>query len=324
MNLIWNIEKPMQYNTFDSYIDLEKQRLIQYLTPAMTPLAQELVDYWLDKNQLNQVLWRVFSCPSALKQCQYLYLVDNSGSQISSNISPNQMDDSAYGQDLTQRPYLQTIPEQQDLWLSEMYVSKIDGKSCISAVQRIYNPQNIVLGYLIADFSLLSLPANASALADRRIWLQAKGDPAIRSTLFQQSRIQSLLDDNIDNTINIIDELMQQRGVFQAKIHFSSARITLWLYDDPYRYRVHLYREIQQACMAYPPRAYPVEAVVALEQIKTVFQNFKRLRFMDDTVYLRAGSLNLINGMISLNFSCDGTHYLPLEDFLRRPDFYLS
>jgi hypothetical protein len=32
---------------------------------------------------------------------------------------------------------------------------------------------------------------------------------------------------------------------------------------------------------------------------------------------LRAGSLNLINGMVGLNFSCDGSHSLSARDFLK-------
>jgi len=49
-----------------------------------------------------------------------------------------------------------------------------------------------------------------------------------------------------------------------------------------------------------------------------VFKQFTALRFADDTVYLRSGSLNLVNGFIGLNFSCDGTHYLTFDDFLSR------
>jgi hypothetical protein len=39
---------------------------------------------------------------------------------------------------------------------------------------------------------------------------------------------------------------------------------------------------------------------------------------MDDTFYLRAASLNLLNGMVSLTFSCDGTHYMPYDEFLAK------
>ncbi|MDH3527334.1 MAG: hypothetical protein OEN52_10570 [Gammaproteobacteria bacterium] len=37
---------------------------------------------------------------------------------------------------------------------------------------------------------------------------------------------------------------------------------------------------------------------------------FKVLRRSDKAVYLRSGSLNIINGIVGLNFSCDGSYYL--------------
>ena len=49
-----------------------------------------------------------------------------------------------------------------------------------------------------------------------------------------------------------------------------------------------------------------------------VGQRFALLRTTDDTFYLRSGSLNLINGMVGLTFSCDGSHYLPADEFLAK------
>jgi len=49
-----------------------------------------------------------------------------------------------------------------------------------------------------------------------------------------------------------------------------------------------------------------------------VFRQFKALRFADDTIYLRSGSLNVMNGMIGLTFSCDGSHYMPVAEFLNK------
>jgi hypothetical protein len=40
------------------------------------------------------------------------------------------------------------------------------------------------------------------------------------------------------------------------------------------------------------------------------------LRNADETVYLRSASLNIVNGMVGLTFSCDGSHYLHYTDFL--------
>jgi len=44
--------------------------------------------------------------------------------------------------------------------------------------------------------------------------------------------------------------------------------------------------------------------------------DLRELRFMDENIYLRAGSLNIFNGMVGLNFSCDGSHYMHWSEFL--------
>jgi hypothetical protein len=44
---------------------------------------------------------------------------------------------------------------------------------------------------------------------------------------------------------------------------------------------------------------------------------------MDENIDLRSGSLNIYNGIVGLNFSCDGSHYMPsrsLEIEHRAPD----
>jgi hypothetical protein len=58
--------------------------------------------------------------------------------------------------------------------------------------------------------------------------------------------------------------------------------------------------------------------VIPLEKVGEVFRTFRELRFMDETIYLRAGSLNIFNGMVGLNFSCDGSHYMPWDEFLEK------
>ncbi|MGD2076215.1 MAG: hypothetical protein PVG38_15040 [Gammaproteobacteria bacterium] len=55
-----------------------------------------------------------------------------------------------------------------------------------------------------------------------------------------------------------------------------------------------------------------------VDKITPIFAMLRELRFSDETIYLRAGSLNLCNGMVSLNFSCDGSHYIPYDEFLRK------
>ena len=217
------------------------------------------------------------------------------------------------------RPYLRAASA-ANMLLSQVYVSRLTGMPCISAVQCIqHGPRT--LGYLAADFSLSDLSLSGDAAMQPRAWLQIKGDPAIRQGLFNQCRAESDMDRSIDSVLDIVDMLMRERGIFHAKLHFSSSRATLWLYSDPHRYRVLSVDELLTAtpCPTCPSTHYPLDAVVEPQRIREILELFRTLRFSDEQFYLRSGSLNLINGLVGLNFSCDGSHYLPADEFLASP-----
>jgi len=150
--------------------------------------------------------------------------------------------------------------------------------------------------------------------------LQVKGDPAIRSGLFSQQRVESAMDAKIDDVLSLVEELILFQGVFHAKLHFSSSRATLWLVDNPYSYQILNFAELNDPdiCLAYRRQEYFERAIVEPEKIGEIFQQFKALRFADETIYLRAASLNVVNGMVGLNFSCDGSHYMHYEEFLEK------
>ncbi len=152
-------------------------------------------------------------------------------------------------------------------------------------------------------------------------WKQYRGDPAIRGGMFEQSRVRSAMDDQFNETFAQIERLMTQHGVFHAKLHFSSSRATLWLYNDPHRYRVLSLEELLTAtpCHDCPQTHYPFDAIVEPQQIREVLEMFRVLRFADEQIYLRAASLNLINGLVGLIFSCDGSHYISAQEFLASP-----
>jgi hypothetical protein len=148
--------------------------------------------------------------------------------------------------------------------------------------------------------------------------MQLKGDPAIRSGLFHQARVESPMDERIDVVLDLLAELITVNGVFHAKLHFSSSRATLWSVDDPYRFRIHGIEELgnPDLCLAYPRRDFPADAVIPEDAVIRILRCFRDLRFMDETIYLRSGMLNIFNGLIGLTFSCDGSHYMPWEEFL--------
>lgn len=149
-------------------------------------------------------------------------------------------------------------------------------------------------------------------------WLQIRGDPSARQFVFEQERVPNEFDTRLDEVLARIQVLILQHGVFHAKMHFSSGQVTLWLLNDPLRYRVHVKEEFldPEICLAYPRLRYTEEALVPTPEIPNVLAEFKRLRMQDNHIYLRSASLNVVNGLVGLNFSCDGSHYINYAEFL--------
>jgi hypothetical protein len=151
-----------------------------------------------------------------------------------------------------------------------------------------------------------------------RRWLQIRGDPSVREFVFEQCRVEGVFDKHLDEVLERTGRLLRDYGVFHAKVHFSTGQVTLWLLSDPLRYRVYVKEEFLDAtlCSTFPRMAYTPRAVIRRRDVARVLGEFRRLRTQDEQLYLRSGSLNVVNGQVGLNFSCDGSHYLDHADFL--------
>ncbi len=300
-------------------IKTQRATLIARLESPMTGLAGQCAKSWHERDRLDEILSDALA---RMPVCQLIYAIDTNGIQVSSNVGRHAIDRSKYGQNLAHRPYLSSAVPYKSFLLSDVYLSPPERRSCITAVQTVTDGPS-VLGFVAADFYLRDLPQlERRATSGQSAWRQIKGDPAIRDNLFQQQRARSAMDERVDDVIAILNELISERGVFHAKLHFSSSRATLWLTDDPYRYRVHVLEEIinPSICLAYPSRRYPEQTLVPSGLVRPVLERFKLLREADENIYLRSGSLNVINGMVGLTFSCDGSHYMPVEEFLAKDD----
>lgn len=153
----------------------------------------------------------------------------------------------------------------------------------------------------------------------RKRWLQIRGDPSVRQFVFEQERTVSDFDRHLDQVLARTEVLLREHGVFHAKIHFGSGQVTLWLLHDPLRYRVHVKEEFLNPlfCLPYARTPYTLAAVVPEAVIPQLLAEFRRLRSQDRHIYLRSGSINVVNGLVGLNFSCDGSHYLDYAEFLQ-------
>jgi hypothetical protein len=305
-------------NWLQEAIEHQRAGLSARLALPLAGIAESCAAAWGDPDALDRAL---ADAVNVLTPCNLMYVVDTTGRQLSSNVYSANVDTSVRGQNLAGRPYLASAMPGTGFQLSDVYISRVTARPCLTAVQSV-TQMGQVAGFLAADFALRDLPIIGAPARGAPAWRQIKGDPAIRETVFSQTRATSEMDQRMPDVIAIMDELLGERGVFHAKLHFSSSRATLWLTDDPYRYRVHVLKEITDPamCLVYPRRPYSDIAVVTRDRVKAVFERFALLRNADETFYLRSGSLNVINGMVGLNFSCDGSHYLPAAEFLARDD----
>jgi hypothetical protein len=295
----------------------QRESLTAMMRAPLQQVAQACVPVWQDRKALDALLLKSLH---DIPFCKFLYALDPHGVQISSNASAEGLIEKEFGRDRSQRPYMQQIKVGTDFLLSEAYISMRARRPSLTALTTVIDGDNNLLGYLGADFDLRDLPLTRKLYDEPTSWRQIKGDPAIRGTVFHQTRSDSRMDKHIDEVLGVVEELILEHGIFHAKLHFSSSRATIWLVDDPYRYRLMDIDMLNDPdiCLAYPRRAYPEGAVVPAGRIRDVLDGLRELRYMDDMFYLRAGAVNIFNGMVSLTFSCDGSHYIPWDEFLNK------
>ena len=297
-------------------IYLQREELARMLREPIEQVANQFDAVWQDKPRMEDLLLRNFF---SIPYCTSLYVLDNHGLQLTENIGRDGLIQGHYKRNRSQRPYMQEAVPPWGFLLSDAYISLNAHRPSLTALQCIRRDDS-VLGFLGADFDLRDLPVTSALYKEPEYWRQIKGDPAIRHLLFQQTRVESPMDRNMDQTLAILEEMLTERGVFQAQIHFSSSQATIWMNDDPHRYRILDIDALTDPdiCLVYPLQAYPDEALIPPGQIMPILDTFKALRTADENIYLRLATINLYNGMISLTFSCDGSHYMAYEEFLQK------
>jgi hypothetical protein len=293
----------------------QKKRLKEKLNEPLSKLAEQLAPVMTNRESLENILSQ--SC-ERLIDCKYIYVLDAAGVQLTATVSRKDADDGQFGRDRSLRPYMSGMFGETNFRLSDVYISRRKRRPSLTAMRKIRDTSGKPLGFLGVDYDLRELPHTEELYKQDRQWQQIKGDPAIRGALFTQSRSQSVMDDHLEDVFSLMDELITEQGVFHGKLHFASSRATIWHVDDPYDYRILTVEELidPDTCLAYPRRPYFERATVPADMIMPIFRQFGALRFADETIYLRAGSINIVNGMVGLNFSCDGSHYIHWQEFL--------
>ena len=305
------------HQTLQDSIARQRELLTGMLSDPLKRAAQSCSKVWPDRSRLNDVLKQILQ---TMSYCKFLYALDRNAIQISDNISHDGLIEKDFGRDRSQRPYMNEVVPSSDFLLSAAYISLRAKRPSLTAIQIVRDSAGYVLGFIGADFDLRNLPLTRDLYEEPRQWQQIKGDPSIRGNVFSQSRTDSLMDKNIGIVLGVIEELIVDHGVFHAKLHFSSNRAVIWHYDDPYRYRMLDIDALTDPniCLVYPNMTYPGNASIPEKKVRPILDGLKQLRYMDETLYLRAGALNIFNGIVNLTFSCDGSHYLPYDEFLNK------
>ena len=295
-------------------IYLQRAQLARLLHQPLARLAERCAPAWGDRERLDAVLGE--GLPT-IPHCAALYCLGMDGVQVCDNIGPEGTDPAHFGRDRSKRPYMTENVPAWGFLLSDAYISLSNQRPSLTALQ-VVRDESGQIGFVGADFDLRNLPATADLYHEPEECRQVKGDPAIRGMLFQQCRVDSPMDRNIEKALAILEELLTQCGVFQCQIHFSSSQATIWTVDDPFRYRIldHEALSDPDICLVYPARPYPADAAIPASDIARVLARLRALRLADENIYLRTSSINVFNGMVSLTFSCDGSHYMRWDEFL--------
>jgi len=306
----------MMKQAWKDSIYLQREQLARLLHAPLAHLAMQCVPVWNDREQLDAVLVQHFA---EIPHCTNLYCVGIDGIQICDNVTAQGLEPDHFGRDRSQRPYMNEAVPSWGFLLSDAYISLLNRRPSLTALQIVRTESN-VLGYVGADFDLRDLPVTSMLYEESGDWLQVKGDPSIRRAVFQQIRVESPMDRILEQALSILEELLTQRGVFQCQIHFSSSQATIWTVEDPFRYRILDQEALSDPdiCLVYPIQPYPPKALIPASDIARLLAILRALRMADENIYLRMSSINIFNGMVSLTFSCDGTHYMRYDEFLSK------
>ena len=293
---------------FKESVSQKKKFLSSLVKAPLRALESQAKAVWHDTDALTALLQSELC---KLPHCQLMYAIATDGQQLSSNATRNGLDNKWRGQDLSQRPYLIGNLPYKGMVLSAVYLSQRSMQPCITAVQAVSDQQQL-LGFIAADFHMKDLPEASVSTLNRARYQQSAG------TLKQRQRKTTEIDDNIDYLIYVLSTLMQEHGIFQTHVHFDSGVCAISSLDDPLRYQIFTVQELMdpEIFLLYPKCDYDERTTVRPDRVPNVFAQLKALRQLNEEVYLRNGTLNTINGQIGLSFSCDGTHFMSVDDFL--------
>ena len=202
------------------------------------------------------------------------------------------------------------------------------------------------------EFTLRESLMQAAGIECHHLHVSIKGDPSIRETAFNRERYESIVDPLLPQLIPQLQELMLNRSVFKLFVAFNSGEIRTTSVFDPFVEEIHTAGKL--ADNAYVERHFPrmsfedksrivkkmyqfIRADAAIESLpghwKNIIQRshtewqpvpfndiFRVLSSLCDlrniqNFYLRNFSISMVQNAIRMQFNCDGTHIVSMEDY---------
>lgn len=130
-----------------------QEALSQKFNGRLRVIAKQSVTYWFSHDKLDKLLAQYIG---SLEGCKLIYAIDQSGRQVSSNVHAKSVDTSAYGQDLSQRPYVVSLSVLRDVafhgaFACDAYTSQATQRPCVTVMYGVTSGASL-MGFIAADF----------------------------------------------------------------------------------------------------------------------------------------------------------------------------
>ncbi|MGB5246243.1 MAG: hypothetical protein WBM54_11270 [Woeseia sp.] len=137
-----------EHERFDG-IKLSKQ-----LEGRLRVIARQATTVWFNCDRLDRLLAQYVG---VLENCELIYAIDANGRQVSSNISIHSIDVSAYGQNLSNRPYTVSLsvlknPAEHGAFACRIYTSQVTLHPCATILYAVTSGSTL-LGYIATDIT---------------------------------------------------------------------------------------------------------------------------------------------------------------------------
>lgn len=195
---------------------------------------------------------------------------------------------------------------------------------------------------------------SATGLSAEFLQVGLKGDPSLRETAMLRPRYHTILDEIYPQLEEHLVELLCERSTYRLYIGFNSGEIRTQSVFDPLREETHAAERLLEddyLARHFPAIAYEdkVQGMRELydyllhsrlfeqlpdhwkrifsrrhsewkpmdrESIVKVLGSLKALRDMPD-YYLRNASISMVQGIVRLQFNCDGTQLVNADNYQR-------